>query len=97
MAGVLGSIFRYGETEVDPVIQAEILLETARSEARVAILEILLAIGFGVWYGFGHEVFRGVAIFALATVLPLLIDSAIRRRASEKLRGIGPQPPSPRY
>lgn len=86
-------MFRYAQTEVDPVIQAEILLESARSEARIAILELLLAIGFGVWYGFADPVFRGVALFALVTVLPLLIDSALRRRASNRLRGFGPQLP----
>lgn len=78
----------YTETELDPVIQAEILLEVARIEARVVILEILLALGFGVWFGFGSNVFSAVAIFALATVVGLLIDSGLRRKASESLRGI---------
>lgn len=86
-------MFRYTQTEIDPVIQAEILLESARSEARVAILELLLAIGFGVWFGLADPVFRGVAVFALLTVVPLLVDSAMRRRASSRLRGFGPQLP----
>lgn len=83
----------YRESELDPVIHAEILLESARAEARIAILVILLALGFGLWYDFIGPVFRAVAFFALLTVLPLLVDSALRRRASERLRGIGPQPP----
>ncbi len=80
----------YMETELDPVIHAEILLEVARIEARVVILAILLALGFGVWFGFGSEVFSAVALFGLAMVVGLLVDSALRRRASEKLRGINP-------
>lgn len=90
--GLIGALFRYGESEVDPVIHAEILLESARAEARVAVLEILLAIGFGLWFNFSGPEFRAVALFALITVAPLLVDSAIRRRFSERLRGIGPQP-----
>jgi hypothetical protein len=86
-------MFRYTQTEVDPVIQAEILLESGRSEARIAILELLLAIGFGVWFGFTDPMFRGVAMFAVITVAPLLLDSALRRRASSRLRGFGPQLP----
>lgn len=82
----------YTQTEVDPVIQAEILLETGRAEARIAILMILLAIGFGVWQGFASEVFRWVAIFCVISVVPLLVDSGIRRGASARLRGTGPQP-----
>lgn len=78
----------YTQTELDPVIQAEILLEVARIEARVVILEILLALGFGVWFGFGSGIFSAVAIFALATVIGLLVDSGLRRKASESLRGI---------
>lgn len=85
-----GRMFRYTQTEVDPVIWAQILLESARFEAAVAIIEILIAIGFAIIFGWTDPVFRGVAIFCLITVIPLLIDSAIRRRASEKLRGIGP-------
>lgn len=88
----MAALFRYTETEIDPIIQAEILIETARSEARAAILEIVLAIGFGVWFGFGDPVFRGVAIFCILSVLPLLIDGFLRRSAAAKLRGVGPQP-----
>ncbi len=83
----------YAESELDPIIHAEILVEVARIEARVAILEILLALGFGIWFGFGAEPFRAVAIFTLLTVAPLLIDSWLRRRASERKRGIGPSLP----
>lgn len=82
----------YTTTEVDPVLQAEILLESGRAEARTAILMLLLAVGFGVWQGFASEVFRGVAIFAVISVAPLLIDSGLRRGASNRLRGSGPQP-----
>lgn len=81
----------YTTTEVDPVIQAEILLETGRAEARTAILMLLLAVGFGFWQGFFSEVFRWVAIFAVICVVPLLVDSGIRRGASNRLRGVGPQ------
>lgn len=88
----MAALFRYTQTEVDPIIQAEILLETARSEARAAILEIALAIGFGVWFGFGDPIFQGVAAFCLLSVLPLLIDGFLRRHAANKLRGVGPQP-----
>jgi len=38
----LTGLFRYGESELDPAIQAEILLESARNEARVAVLEVIL-------------------------------------------------------
>ena len=49
MARSLASgLFRYGESELDPVIHSEILLESARSEARVAILIIAVAIGFAL-------------------------------------------------
>lgn len=88
-------MFRYGESELDPIIHAEILVESARTEARIAILEILLCFGFGVWFGFGSEVFRAVVIFTVITVTPLLLDAALRRRASERLRGKGPQPAGP--
>lgn len=80
----------YSESELDPVIYAEILLEVARVEARITILVILLALAFGVWYGFGSTVFSAIALLTVASVLPLLIDSALRRRASEKHRGISP-------
>ncbi len=81
----------YTTTEVDPVIQAEILLETGRAEARTAILILLLAIGFGVWQGFASQIFRWVATFATLAVIPLLVDSGLRRGASTRLRGRGPQ------
>lgn len=81
----------YMESELDPVIHAEILVESARSEARITILVILLALGFGVWNGFGSAVFRATSLFAVLTVAPLLVDAWLRRRASEKIRGIGPR------
>jgi hypothetical protein len=81
----------YTSTEVDPVIQAEILLETGRAEARTAILVLLLAIGFGVWKGFASPEFQWVAGFATLSVVPLLVDSGLRRGASSRLRGAGPQ------
>ena len=81
----------YTTTEVDPVIQAEILLETGRAEARTAILVLLLAIGFGLWKGLASDLFRWVAIFAVMSVIPLLVDSGLRRGASNRLRGVGPQ------
>lgn len=88
MAGVLSGLFRYGESELDPAVQSEILLETARSEARVAILEIVLALLFGVWLDFFRdEAFRWVALFCLGTVLFLLIDAQARRSAAKRLVG----------
>lgn len=90
MSGLL-SIW-YGESELDPAVRAEILVESARIEARVAILEILLAIGFGVWYQFRDPVFTGVSIFALITVAVLLGDAGMRRAAAKRLVGKGPQP-----
>ena len=87
--------FPYTQTEVDPIVRAEILIESARSEARVAILEILLALLFGLYFGFVGGAFRAVALFCLATVVPLLVDSAIRRAAAKRLEGTGPQPLRP--
>lgn len=82
------------ETELDPAIQAEVLVESARAEARIAILEILLAAGFGVYYGWDTPVFRGVAWFALFTIIPLLLDAMVRRSAAKRLEGLGPRPPA---
>ncbi len=92
---MFGGLFRYGETELEPAVQAEILLESARNEARAAILELLFAVGFGVWYKFRGEAFQAVAIFAVITVLPLLIDAQLRRRAARRLLGLAPHPPKP--
>ncbi|HLF16892.1 MAG TPA: hypothetical protein VI796_05625 [Candidatus Thermoplasmatota archaeon] len=92
--GLLSGVFRYGESELDPAVQAEILLESARNEARVAILEIILAIGFGVfWLDLTSEAFRAVSFFTLVTVLPLLVDATLRRSAAKRLLGVGPRPP----
>jgi hypothetical protein len=85
-------LFRYGESELDPAVHAEILLESARSEARVAILIVLLALGFCLWYKFQGEVVAAISIFAVLTVLPLLIDAQLRRSAAKRARGRGPQP-----
>ncbi len=85
----------YEESELDPAIQAEILFESARTEARIAILEILVALGFGVWYQVQGPIFRAVALFCLLTVTPLLVDAALRRKAAARLQGIGPQPATP--
>lgn len=85
-------LFRYGESEIDPAIHAEILVESARSQARVAILICLLALGFGLWYNFKGEIVAAISIFAVLTVLPLLVDSQLRRTAAKRLRGTGPQP-----
>lgn len=91
--GLLSGLFRYGESELDPAVQAEILLESARNEARVAILEVILAVGFGAfWTGFGGDDFRAVAFFTLVTVVPLLVDAQLRRSAAKRLVGIGPRP-----
>lgn len=90
-------VFRYGESELDPAVASEILLESARSEARVAILILVLAVGFGLWYRFQGEVVSAISIFAVLSVLPLLVDAQLRRSAAKKLRGRGPQPkPLPR-
>lgn len=85
-------LFRYGESEIDPAVHAEILFESARSEARVAILICLLAVGFGLWYQFQGPIVSATSIFAVLTVLPLLIDAKLRRSAAKRLRGTGPQP-----
>lgn len=90
-------VFRYGESELDAAVAAEILLESARAEARTAILILLLAVGFGLWYRFQGPIVGAVSIFAVLSVLPLLVDSQLRRSAAKKLRGRGPQqPPLPR-
>lgn len=94
VANGLAQWLGYLDTELEPAIQAEILAETSRTEARIVILEILAAIVFGAITGMGSDVFRGVAIFALITVIPLLVDSAVRRNAARQLEGIGPRPPS---
>ncbi|MCA1811501.1 MAG: hypothetical protein LC623_05765 [Halobacteriales archaeon] len=91
----LTGLFRYGESELDPAIQAEILLESARNEARVAVLEVILAFGFGLWYGLGSVASVAVAWFCLLTVLPLLLDSQLRRAAARRLLGVYPHPPKP--
>lgn len=90
-------VFRYGESELDPAVASEILLESARSEARTAILIIALALGFCLWYRFQGPVVSAISIFAVLSVLPLLVDAQLRRAAAKKLRGRGPQPmPLPR-
>ena len=90
-------VFRYGESELDPAVASEILLESARSEARTAILILVLALGFGLWYRFQGEVVSAISIFAVLSVLPLLVDAQLRRSAAKRLRGRGPQPmPLPR-
>lgn len=96
MAGKpMTGLFRYGESELDPAIQAEILLESARNEARVAVLEVILAFGFGLWYGLGSLPSVAVAWFCLLTVVPLLLDSQLRRSAARRLLGTYPRPPKP--
>ncbi len=87
---------KYVESELDPVIHAEILVESSRNEARVAVLEILFALGFGVVLGFGTSEFQAVALFALFTVSPLLLDAVLRRRAAARVMGRdrpGPEAP----
>jgi hypothetical protein len=91
----LTGIFRYGESELDPAIQAEILLESARNEARVAVLEVILAFGFALWYRLGSAESVAVAWFCLLTVVPLLLDSQLRRSAARRLLGVYPHPPKP--
>lgn len=93
MAGGLAAWLGYTETELDPAVQAEVLIESARAEARIAIVEILLAVGFGAFLGMATPAFRAVAWFAVLTVLPLLVDAAIRRQAARILDGMGPRPP----
>lgn len=86
MAKPLSGLFRYGESELEPAVQSEIHLETARNEARIAILEILLAVGFGVWNGMFSESSGLVYLFCLLTVVPLLVDGTLRRAAAKRLR-----------
>jgi hypothetical protein len=86
-------LFAYGESELDPAVHAEILLESARSEARVAILIIAVALGFALYYNFKGSIVAATALFALITVAPLLLDSQLRRSAAKRLRGKGPQLP----
>lgn len=88
MAGFL----RYTESELDPAVHAEILVESARNEARIAVLELVLALVFGAILGFTDPDFRPVALFALCTVVPLLVDSVLRRSAASRVRGKGPVP-----
>ncbi len=85
--GLLGGLFKYGESELEPAVHAEILLESARNEARVAILEIILALGIGMFWldYFRDPAFLPLAVFVLVTVLPLLIDSGLRRSAAKRL------------
>lgn len=80
-----GGIFSYTESELEPAVHAEILVETSRNEARIAILEIVLALGFGAWLGFGSPEFTAVAIFALITIVPLLLDASVRSRAAARV------------
>jgi len=90
-------VFRYGESELDPAVASEILLESARSEARAAILILLLGVGFALWYRFEGPVVSATSIFAVLSVVFLLGDSQLRRSAAKRLRGKGPQPmPRPR-
>ena len=90
---LVSGLFRYGESELDPAVNAEILLESARSEARAAILILLFGLGFALWYNFKGEVVRATSVFAVLSVLFLLIDAAVRRSAAKRLCGRGPQPP----
>lgn len=90
MAKPLSGLFRYGESELDPAVQSEIHLETARNEARIAILEVLLAIGFGVWNGLLAESSGAVYLFSLLTVIPLLVDGALRKSAAGRLQRARP-------
>ena len=92
MARSLG-LFKYGESELDPAVHAEILLESARNEARTAILIIAVAIGFALYNRFQGAVTAATALFALITVIPLLVDSQLRRSAAKRVRGRGPQMP----
>ena len=85
-------LLRYTESELDPVVHAVSLLESARNEARMAIFEIMLALIFGAFLGFSDPRIQVLAWFVLITVVPLLVDSAIRRAASSRLKGKGPQP-----
>ena len=91
---LVSGLFRYGESELDPVIHSEILLESARSEARVAILIIAVAIGFALYYRFQGAAVQATSLFALITVVPLLFDAQLRRSAAKRIRGKGPQLPA---
>lgn len=83
----------YGETEMDSVLRSEILLETARAEARIAIWGLLVALGVGLWFNFVGPIFRWTVAYGLIVCVPLLVDSILRRRGSKFLRGtVGPQP-----
>jgi ABC-type spermidine/putrescine transport system permease subunit I len=85
-------IFNYTESELDPAVHAEILVETARNEARIAVFELVLALGAGLLLNFGDPRFRAIALFAFITVVPLLVDSFMRRAAARQILGDGPQP-----
>ena len=97
---LLRGLFRYGESEIDPAVQSEILLESARNEARVAILEIILALLFGLFLDLYRDpAFLYVALFCLITVTALLVDAQLRRSAAKRLLGpeVKAQPkPAPR-
>jgi hypothetical protein len=90
---LVSGLFRYGESELDPAVHSEILLESARSEARAAILILLLGVGFALWYRFTGPVVSATSLFAVLSVLFLLLDAQLRRSAAKRLRGKGPQPP----
>lgn len=90
---LVSGLFQYGESELDPVIHSEILLESARSEARVAILIICVALGFALYYRFQGAAVTATSLFALITVVPLLFDAQLRRSAAKRIRGKGPQLP----
>lgn len=92
MARGLSGLFGYGESELDPAIQAEIQLETARAEARLAIWTILVTLGIGLWFQFKGPEFTGATVVALVTVIPFLADAQIRRSSARRLAGIGPKP-----
>lgn len=91
---LVSGLFRYGESELDPVIHSEILLESARSEARMAILIIAVALGFALYNRFQGVAVSATSLFALITVVPLLVDAQLRRSAAKRVRGRGPQMPS---
>lgn len=89
---LVSGLFRYGESELDPAVHSEILLESARSEARAAILILLLGVGFALWYRFTGPIVAATSLFAVLSVLFLLVDAQLRRTAAKRLRGKGPQP-----
>lgn len=89
---LVSGLFRYGESELDPAVHSEILLESARSEARAAILILMLGLGFALWYQFQGRVVAATSLFAVLSVLFLLVDAQLRRSAAKRLRGKGPQP-----